>query len=108
MTDDDDGADPSVRPNFLFVLADQVVPFLTSPYGDPVAQTPAMAELAAEGVTFDAAYTPAPLCSPARASFFTGRDASAIGCFDNASATPPDVPTIGHYLTLAGYDRSEE
>jgi choline-sulfatase len=114
MTDDGDGADNSgpdtsgaenrVRPNFLFVLADQVVPFLTAPYGDPVAQTPAMAELAADGVTFDAAYTPAPLCSPARASFFTGRDASAIGCFDNASVMPPDVPTIGHYLSADGYD----
>jgi choline-sulfatase len=104
MTDDGVRADNMVRPNFLFVLADQVVPFLTAPYGDPVAQTPAMAQLAAEGITFDAAYTPAPLCSPARASFFTGRDASAIGCFDNASVMPPDVPTIGHYLSAAGYD----
>jgi choline-sulfatase len=92
------------RPNLLFVLADQVVPFLTEPYGDPVAKTPAMASLAADGVTFDAAYTPAPLCAPARAAFMTGRDASAIDCFDNASVMPSDVPTLGHYLSTEGYD----
>ena len=57
-----------VRPNFLFVLADQVVPFLTGPYGDPVAQTPAMNELADEGVVFDAAYTAVPLCAPSRST----------------------------------------
>ena len=94
----------SDRPNVLLIVADQVVPFLTSAYGDPVAHTPNLERLARKGVRFDAAYTPAPLCSPARASLMTGRDASLIGCFDNASVLPADVPTIGHYLTNAGYD----
>jgi len=97
-------ADGRRRPNLLLILADQVVPFLTSPYGDATAITPNLARLAREGVRFDAAYTPVPLCAPARASFMTGRDASGIGCFDNASVLPPDVPTIGHYLTNVGYD----
>lgn len=91
-------------PNILLIMADQVVPFLTSPYGDPVARTPNMQRLADEGVRFDAAYTPAPLCAPARASLVTGRDASGIGCFDNASVLPADVPTVGHYLTNAGFE----
>ena len=82
---------PSVleRPNILVVLADQLVPFLTGPYGDPVARTPSLDRLAREGVRFDAAYTPYPLCSPARAAFMTGDHASRHGCFDNASCSPP-------------------
>jgi choline-sulfatase len=90
--------------NVLVVMADQLVPFMTSPYGDPVAQTPNMQRLADEGVRFDAAYTPYPLCSPARAAFMTGDYASRHGCYDNASILPADVPTVAHYLTLAGYE----
>ena len=92
------------QPNILLIMADQVVPFLTAPYGDPVAKTPNLAALAEQGVTFDAAYTPVPLCTPARASLMTGRQASSVGCFDNASILPADVPTIGHHLTNAGYE----
>jgi choline-sulfatase len=90
--------------NILVVLADQLVPFLTGPYGDPVAQTPSLDRLARDGVRFDAAYTPYPLCSPARAAFMTGDYASSHGCFDNASVLPADVPTVAHHLTLAGYE----
>jgi choline-sulfatase len=90
--------------NVLVVMADQLVPFLTGPYGDPVARTPNMDALARDGVRYDAAYTPYPLCSPARASFMTGDYASRHGCYDNAAILPADVPTIAHYLTLAGYD----
>jgi choline-sulfatase len=94
----------SDSPNILLVIADQLVPFLTAAYDDPVAQTPELARLAEDGVRFDAAYTPVPLCAPARAALITGKDASSLGCFDNASVLPADEPTIGHYLTNAGYD----
>jgi choline-sulfatase len=90
--------------NILVVMADQLVPFLTSPYGDPVARTPNMQRLADEGVRYDAAYTPYPLCSPARAAFVSGDYASRHGCYDNASILPSDVPTFAHYLALAGYE----
>jgi choline-sulfatase len=92
------------RPNILLVMADQLVPFLTGAYGHRVVQTPALDRLAAEGIRFDAAYTPYPLCSPARAALVTGRYASRLGCYDNASILPADEPTIAHYLTNAGYD----
>ncbi|RPI84829.1 MAG: choline-sulfatase [Chloroflexi bacterium] len=92
------------QPNILLVMADQLVPFLTGAYGHPVVQTPNLSRLASEGVRFDAAYTPYPLCTPARASLLTGRYASRLECFDNASPFPSDQPTIAHYLTNAGYD----
>jgi choline-sulfatase len=90
--------------NLLVVLVDQLVPFLTGPYGDRVVQTPALDRLAADGIRFDAAYTPYPLCSPARAALMAGVHASTLECWDNASVFHADVPTVAHHLTNAGYE----
>lgn len=90
--------------NVLLVMVDQLVPFLTGAYGHPVVRTPALDRLAAAGIRFDAAYTPYPLCSPARVSFMTGRHASDLGCWDNASVFPADEPTVAHQLTNAGWE----
>ena len=91
-------------PNILLIMADQLMPFLTGAYGHPVVQTPNLDRLTATGARFDAAYTPYPLCAPARAAFMTGIYASDLGCYDNAAVLPSDVPTVAHYLTNAGYD----
>jgi choline-sulfatase len=92
------------QPNVLVVMTDQLVPFLTGAYGHPVVRTPHLDALAAEGVRFDAAYTPYPLCAPARAAFLTGHYASSLGVYDNASVLASDVPTLAHYLAAAGYE----
>jgi choline-sulfatase len=91
-------------PNILLIMVDQLVPFLTGAYGHPVVQTPHLDRLVAGGVRFDAAYTPYPLCAPARAAFMTGQYASRLGCYDNAAILPADEPTVAHYLTNAGYE----
>lgn len=91
-------------PNILLAMADQLMPFLTGAYGHPVVKTPHLDRLVERGVRFDAAYTPYPLCAPARAAFMTGKYASDMGCYDNAAVMPADVPTIAHYLTNAGYE----
>lgn len=94
----------SQQPNILFVMADQLIPFLTGAYGHPVVKTPNMDRLAREGVRFDAAYSPCPACVPARAALMTGKHVSNIGVFDNGAAFSCEEPTFAHYLTLAGYD----
>jgi choline-sulfatase len=94
----------TTRSNILLIMCDQLMPHLTGTYGHPVVQTPNLDRLAARGVRFDNAYTPCPVCSPARASFMTGRYVSRIGCYDNATVLPTDQPTFAHYLTNAGYD----
>jgi choline-sulfatase len=92
------------KPNILFVMADQLIPLLTEAYGHPVVQTPYIEQMAQEGITFDAAYTPDPLCGPARAAFTTGQYASRIGVYDNATPFKSDILTIPHYLGATGYD----
>ena len=92
------------QPNILFIMADQMTPFLTGAYGHPVVQTPHLDRLAAEGIRFDSAYSPCPVCSPARAALMTGKYVSNIGAYDNAALFPADEPTFAHYLSIAGYD----
>jgi choline-sulfatase len=92
------------QPNVLVVMADQMVPFLMGAYGHQVVKTPNLDRLVEEGVRFDAAYTPYPLCAPARAAFMTGKFASRLGCYDNAAMLHADEPTLAHYLTNAGYE----
>lgn len=95
---------PSNRPNILFIMSDQLIAALTGTYGHPAAHTPNLDHLAEQGVRFDAAYTPFPLCAPGRACIATGRHASTIGAWDNGALTAADQPTYAHYLSNAGYD----
>lgn len=92
------------RLNILLIIADQLAPQFLSAYGNPVVKTPNLDRLAKQSVRFDRAYTPSPLCAPARASMFTGRYASAVKAYDNASLLAADQPTLAHYLTNAGYE----
>ena len=92
------------KPNILLVIVDQLIPFLTGAYGHDVVKTPNLNRLASEGITFDAAYSPCPVCAPARASMMTGMYMSNIEAYDNASPIPIEQPTLAHYLTVAGYD----
>lgn len=92
------------KPNILLIQSDQMVPFLTGAYGHKVVKTPNLDKLVEDSVRFDNAYTPCPVCAPARASTLTGKYISDIGCYDNASPLHCDEPTIAHYLTNAGYD----
>src|SRR5579884_1279019 len=85
-------------------MADQLIPMLTGAYGHPVVQTPNLNVLAAQGVRFDAAYTPVPVCAPARACMLSGTYASTNRAYDNAALFAADIPTVAHYLTRAGYD----
>src|SRR5436309_8973543 len=91
------------KPNILFLMVDQMTPFMIGPYGQRAAITPNLDRLARSGTTFDNAYCNAPLCVPSRTSMFSGRLPSAVESWDNASEFRADVPTIMHYLRAAGY-----
>jgi choline-sulfatase len=90
-------------PDILFLFSDQHAQNVAGCYGDPIVQTPALDRLAAEGVTFDNAYTTAPLCTPARMARLTAQYSHRIGCWTNSDVLRSDIPTHAHSLGAAGY-----
>ncbi len=55
-------------------------------YGSGWARTPTLDRLAAEGVSFRTALTPAPVCGPARTAILTGRPPHETGIWSNDQA----------------------
>lgn len=92
------------KPNILFVLSDQQRWDTLGCYGQPLDLTPNLDRMAAEGVHFEFAFTPQPLCGPARACLMTGRFASQNGCFRNGIPLQPGQATIASLLSAAGYE----
>jgi choline-sulfatase len=97
------------HPNILFVVSDQWSGVATDLSGkNPTLRTPAMDTLAAGGARFGNAYCTYPLCSPSRASLFTGRMPHETGVVfnlrPNSGVVPPDMPTLGELFSAAGYD----
>ncbi len=91
------------RPNFLFIMVDQLAGPALPCYGHPVVQAPNLTALAEGGVLFESAYCNSPLCAPSRASMMTGQLPSRIGAYDNAAEFPAEAPTFAHYLRAMGY-----
>ncbi len=91
------------KPNFLFIMADQMAAHALPAYGNKIVKTPNMDKLTEEGVVFDNAYCNSPICAPSRFSLLSGRLPSRIGAFDNAPEFPSSIPTFVHYLRHMGY-----
>lgn len=91
------------RPNILLLLPDQWRRDWTGfPDGAGI-RTPNLARLAARGVRFTNAFTPSPLCAPARACLASGRRYDRAGVRSNADSYPLDQPTVYQALRDAGY-----
>ena len=67
------------RMNILFVLMDDLGQRDVGCYGSTFYETPAVDQLAREGMLFTDAYAACPVCSPTRASLMTGRSPARIG-----------------------------
>lgn len=67
------------RPNFVFILADDLGWADTTPYGADLHETPNLERLAREGVRFHRAYAASPVCTPTRAAIQTGRHPARLG-----------------------------
>jgi arylsulfatase A-like enzyme len=113
------GVFPSVRPNFMFITVDQqrkdptwLEPALTAiTNGFPGKKT-----IRDKSVYFAEHYIAAAACSPSRATFYTGHYPSLHGVAqtDGIGKSVEDsgihwlgegsVPTLGHYLNVAGYN----
>lgn len=70
--------------------------------GHPFVHTPNLDALAARGTRFTDAYTPCPICVPARAAFATGRHVHDIGLWDNSMPYTGTPDSWGHVLQRGG------
>ena len=106
------------RPNFLWISFEDTNPYYGC-YGDPVARTPNLDRLAAQGCRWTRCFSTAGVCAPARSAIITGMYPIAIGTHHmrttHTHAATPELPTpysavIPHYvkcfteyLRAAGY-----
>ena len=88
--------------NLIVIMSDGHDPRYLGSAGSDLAHTPALYRLAASGVRFSNAYTPCPICVPARAAFATGRPVYQTACWDNAQAYDGSIPGWAKYLRDAG------
>lgn len=58
--------------NILFVLTDQMRYDAIHAHGNPIIKTPTLDKMVEEGISFERAYTPCPVCVPARYTMHTG------------------------------------
>lgn len=103
-------ATQSQRPNILVFLPDDHARWAQHAYGNSELWTPNLDRLAAQGTRMLRAFATYPVCSPARASFFTGKMPSQPGIHDYLGAKDSAVTNylagqtlISESLKAVGY-----
>ena len=90
--------------NFLILCSDEHAPGALSCRGHPVIKTPALDGLAARGTTFTCAYSPSPICIPARACLATGLQVHETRCWSSAEPYHGQHRSWMHDLRDAGHE----
>lgn len=110
----------SEKPNIVLFLPDQMRGDCFGKAGHPLVKTPNLDKLSEEGIIFDNAFSPSPICVPARSQLLCGRWGHETGNrwlnqswryrFDesplagnNGVMLDPEIPTFPELLTNAGY-----
>jgi arylsulfatase A-like enzyme len=93
------------KPNFVFILADDLGYHQLGSYGSSFYETPSLDQLAREGLRFTDAYAAAPVCSPTRASIMTGKYPGRLHLTVNIPTGRPDdkllvTPEFATWLPL--------
>lgn len=100
------------RPNFVFILADDLGYADLGCYGGRMDCSPNLDQLTKEGMRLTQAYANSSVCSPSRFAIATGRYQHRLhGGFDEplsgpssaGKGLPPEVPTVASLLKDAGY-----
>ncbi len=99
------------RPNFIFIMADDLGYGDLACYGHPRNKTPYIDQLAREGLKFTDFHANGPMCSPTRAALLTGKYQNRFGRpFESALSAkaphiglPTEVATIPQLLNDHGY-----
>jgi arylsulfatase A-like enzyme len=94
---------PAKRPNVIVVFTDQQRWDTTGVHGNPLDLTPNFDALARTGTHAVQAFTPQPVCAPARAAIQTGVYPTTSGVYRNGRILPDDARTLAHHFGAAGY-----
>lgn len=96
--------DPGANVNVLFVTVDQFRADSLSCAGHPVVRTPAIDELAEQGVRFARHYSQAAPCAPGRAALYTGTYQSTNRVVFNGSPLDDRFDNVARAARRAGYE----
>ncbi len=98
------------KPNFIFILSDDLAQGDLGCYGQELIRTPNLDRMAAEGTRYLQAYCGTAVCAPSRASFFTGLHSGHCPIRGNYELAPEgQLPlpaatvTIAEVAKAAGY-----
>ncbi len=96
------------RPNILFITTDQQRYDTIHAHGYSFMNTPNLDRLAREGCSYTHAYSPNPVCIPARHNILCGLPCKDHtfddNYFDDSHQIPYYLPTFAQILSDAGYD----
>lgn len=118
-------ASPAMRPNIVLFVVEDLGPRIGA-YGDPLAVTPNIDRLAAQGIRYTRAFTTSGVCAPSRAALITGMYQHTIGAQHMRTSSfgrtrsgdlgeyttpgpayetvpPPEVKAFPELLRAAGY-----
>ena len=84
--------------NLIIIMSDEHQAKALGSFTDLFIKTPNLDKLANNGINFLNAYTPCPICVPARASFATGLPVHKNRLWDNAMPYFGQIPSWGHKL----------
>lgn len=93
------------HPNVLMILVDDLKPAIGA-YGDPLAKTPNIDRLAANGMRFEMAYCNQAVCAPSRFTLMLGSHSTSTGLYGLGSQLRQIVPnavTMPQYFANHGY-----
>ena len=97
------------KPNFLVLISDNHYSDHLGCYGDSVVKTPAIDEIAKNGVRFTNAFCGSPSCTPSRGAMLTGQEIWRIGEGANLwSSLPDSISTYQDILEEAGYQTGHD
>src|ERR1044071_3687026 len=95
-------AQPTAKPNIIYIMADDHAAHALSCYGSKINQTPHLDRLASEGMRFLNCFAVNSICTPSRAAILTGKYSHLNGVpvfnrFDGSQ------PTVAKMLQKSGY-----
>lgn len=93
------------EPHVLLICVDDLMPALGC-YGDPLAKTPNIDQLAARGMCFDLAYCNQAVCAPSRYNLRLGSRSTSLGLYGLGKPfreVYPDAATMSQYFRRHGW-----